>query len=155
MGRPSKYREEFATQAKKLCELGATAPDLANFFDVAVSTVKLWQVQHKAFSDALKVGKAAADRMVEQSLFRRAVGYEHDETDVRVVAGQIVKTELRKHYPPDTTACIFWLKNRKPEEWRDRHEIDHGNRDGNPLKHDHHHEISDAKLAAIAAAGRG
>lgn len=122
MARPSKFRPEFVEQARKLCQLGATAPDLATFFNVAVSTVKLWQVEHKAFSDALKVGKATADRLVEQSLFRRALGYEHDETDLRVVGTKLVKTPLRKHYPPDTTAAIFWLKNRKPKEWRDRHQ---------------------------------
>jgi hypothetical protein len=127
-GRPSKYRDEFAEQARKLCQLGATAPDLASFFGVAVSTVKLWQVQHKAFSDALKVGKATADKLVEQSLFRRALGYEHDEVDIRVVGTKLVKTPLRKYYPPDTTACIFWLKNRKPNDWRDKQalEVDAG-----------------------------
>lgn len=131
MARPTKYRDEFAEQARKLCALGATAPDLANFFGVAVSTVKLWQVEHKAFSDALKVGKSVADRMVEQSLFRRALGYEHDEVDIRVVGTKLVKTPLRKHYPPDTVACIFWLKNRKPKDWRDKHEV--GGPDDGPI----------------------
>ena len=133
-GRPSKYRSEFVEQAKKLCALGATAPDLATFFGVAVSTVKLWQVEHKEFSDALKVGKSTADRMVEQSLFRRAIGYEHDETDIRVVGTRLVKTPMRKHYPPDTTAAIFWLKNRKPKEWRDRIEKSISAPDGGPVQ---------------------
>lgn len=119
-GRPSKYKEEFAGQAKKLCALGATDAQLADFFEVAVSTVALWKVQHPEFSDALRVSKEEADAKVEQSLYRRAMGYEHDETDIRVVGGEIVQTPLRKFYPPDTTACIFWLKNRKPAEWRDK-----------------------------------
>lgn len=125
MARPSKFKPEFVEQAKKLCALGgATAPDLATFFAVSVSTIKLWQVQHKAFSDALKVGKATADKLVEQSLFRRAIGYEHDETDIRTIGTKLVKTPVRKHYPPDTTACIFWLKNRKPGEWRDKQAVE-------------------------------
>ena len=127
-GRPSKYRPEYADQARKLCELGATDADLASFFNVAVSTVSLWKVVHEAFSDALKASKAKADDAVERSLFQRAIGYEHDETDIRVIAGRVVKTPIRKHYPPDPTSMIFWLKNRRPEEWRDRREGD-GNTD--------------------------
>lgn len=119
-GRPSKYRPEFAEQAKKLCALGATDPQLADFFQVALSTVSLWKVQHKEFSDALSIPKAEADAKVEQSLYRRAMGYEHDEVDIRVIDGQIVETPIRKYYPPDTTAMIFWLKNRQPDAWRDK-----------------------------------
>lgn len=119
-GRPSKYKPEYADQAAKLCALGATDAQLADFFEVAVSTVALWKVQHAEFSDALKLAKDKADQLVEQSLFRRATGYECDEVDIRVVGGEIVQTPLRKFYPPDTTACIFWLKNRKASEWRDK-----------------------------------
>jgi hypothetical protein len=120
MARPTKYRPEFAEQAKHLCKLGATDAELASAFGVRVSTVALWKVQHKEFSDALRVTKAAADKRVEQSLFRRAVGFECDETDIRVVGGKVVQTTVRKVYPPDTTACIFWLKNRNRKDWRDR-----------------------------------
>lgn len=119
-GRPTLYKAEYAEQAKKLCELGATDAQLADFFEVAVSTVSLWKVKHQEFSDALKVAKEKADELVEQSLFRRAMGYECDEVDIRVIEGQVVQTPLRKIYPPDTTAAIFWLKNRKAAEWRDK-----------------------------------
>lgn len=125
MGRPSKYRPEFAGQAKSLCRLGATEDQLADAFGVSVRTVERWKVQEPEFCRALKVGKKAADEAVEKSLYRRALGYETDETDIRVVGTKLVKTPIRKHYPPDTTACIFWLKNRQPKEWRDRlqHEL--------------------------------
>lgn len=124
-GRPSKYKAEFAAQAAKLCKLGATDAQLADFFQVSVSTINLWKVQHKAFSESIKVPKAEADERVEQSLYRRAMGYEHDEVDIRVVDHAIIKTEIRKYYPPDSTAMIFWLKNRKPAEWREKQEIEH------------------------------
>lgn len=117
-GRPTKYKAEYAKQAKKLCELGATQPQIADFFEVATSTVNLWAVQHKAFSDALKIGKAVADEKVEQALYHRAMGYSHPEDDIRAIGGELTITPTIKHYPPDTTACIFWLKNRKPKEWR-------------------------------------
>lgn len=120
MARPSKYREEFAEQAAKLCALGATDAELADFFEVAISTVALWKVVHPEFSDALRAAKSIADERVEQSLYRRAVGYEHDEIDIRVVGGEVVQTPIRRRYPPDATSMIFWLKNRKPEQWRDR-----------------------------------
>lgn len=124
-GRPSKYKPEFAEQAAKLCALGATDAQLADFFDVAVSTINLWKVQHPEFSESIKVPKEQANDRVEQSLYRRAMGYEHDETDLRVVDHAIVATPIRKHYPPDTTAAIFWLKNRRPAEWRDKTDIEH------------------------------
>lgn len=133
-GRPTAYQPEYAEQAKKLCALGATDAQLADFFQVAVSTVALWKVKHQEFSDALKLAKAKADEMVEQSLFRRAMGYECEETDIRVIEGQIVETPIRKIYPPDTTAMIFWLKNRKPAEWRDKVNQEVSGVDGKPIE---------------------
>lgn len=124
-GRPTKYKSEYAEQAAKLCRLGATDAQLADFFGVSVSTINLWKVQHQEFSESIKVPKAEADARVEQSLYRRAMGYEHDEVDIKVVDKAIVMTPVRKHYPPDTTAAIFWLKNRQPEEWRDKNETEH------------------------------
>jgi len=117
-GRPTKYKKEYDEQARKLCLLGATFAELADFFEVAQSTVKLWAVQHSSFSDALKVGKEHADDKVEQSLYHRAMGYSHPEDVVKVVYGQIEIVRIMKHYPPDTTACIYWTKNRRPEKWR-------------------------------------
>ncbi len=125
MARPTKYKAEFADQAAKLCLLGATDAQLADFFEVSVSTINLWKVQHKKFSESIKVPKAIADERVEQSLFRRAMGYEHDEIDIRVVDHAIVQTPIRKYYPPDSTAMIFWLKNRKSGEWRDKQDHEH------------------------------
>jgi hypothetical protein len=125
MGRPSKYKAEFAAQAEKLCKLGATDQEVADFFEVDVRTLYRWKGEHTAFCQALKAGKVEADDRVERSLFARANGYEHDEVDIRVVSGKIVQTPIRKYYPPDTTAAIFWLKNRRPADWRDKQEIEH------------------------------
>jgi len=124
-GRPTKYKSEYATQAAKLCELGATDAQLADFFEVSISTINLWKVEHKAFSESIKLSKELADERVEQSLYRRAMGYEHDETDIRVLNNELVMTPIRKHYPPDATSMIFWLKNRKKDDWRDKNDIEH------------------------------
>lgn len=126
MGRPSKYKPEFVAQAEKLCLLGATDLDVADFFEVDVRTLHRWKAEYPDFCHSLKAGKEVADARVERSLFSRATGYEHDEVDIRVVKGEIVQTPIRKFYPPDTTAAIFWLKNRKPAEWRDKVEMEHG-----------------------------
>lgn len=121
-GRPSSYKPEYAEQAKKLARLGATDKEMADFFEVGEKTLNNWKQDYPEFLQSLKEGKLLADAEVSSKLFHRATGYEHEDTDIRVVAGQIVKTTLIKHYPPDTTACIFWLKNRQPDKWRDKQE---------------------------------
>ena len=125
MARPTKFKEEYIPQAEKLCKLGATDMEIADFLEVDVRTLYRWKGENEAFCQALKAGKEVADARVERSLFARANGYEHDEVDIRVVAGEIKQTPIRKYYPPDTTAAIFWLKNRRPAEWRDKQEIEH------------------------------
>ena len=124
-GRPSKYKSEYVEQAVKLCKLGATDIEIADFFDVEVRTLYRWKGEFEEFCQALKAGKEVSDERVERSLFARANGYEHDEVDIRVVDHTIVQTPIRKYYPPDTTAAIFWLKNRRPEQWRDKVETEH------------------------------
>lgn len=123
LGRPTDFKPEYVEQARKLCLLGATDQELADFFEVTARTIYRWKATQHAFCQALKAGKSEADDRVERSLFARATGYEHDEVDIRVVNGAIVQTPIRKFYPPDTVAGIFWLKNRRKEEWRDK--IDH------------------------------
>lgn len=122
MARPTKFKPEFVAQAEKLCRLGATDIEVADFLEVDVRTLYRWKGEHEEFCQALKAGKDVSDERVERSLFSRATGYEHDEVDIRVVGGGIVETPIRKFYPPDTTAAIFWLKNRKPDQWRDKTE---------------------------------
>lgn len=142
-GRPSSFKPEFVEQARQLAALGATDREVAQFFKVAESTLNLWKHTHPEFSESLKVGKSSADERVEQSLYRRAVGYTYDSEKVFQFQGDIVRAETTEHVPPDTTAGIFWLKNRKPEEWRDVKHID-----GN-MKHSLA-DITDDDLAAIA-----
>lgn len=125
MARPTKFKPEFIEQARKLCRLGATDMEIADFFGIEVRTLYRWKAENEEFCQALKIAKEEADERVERSLFARANGYEHDEVDIKVVAGQIVQTPIRKYYPPDTTACIFWLKNRKKADWRDKQDVEH------------------------------
>lgn len=132
-GRPTAYKVAYVKQAAMLAQMGATDIEMAAFFEVALSTFNLWKLKHPAFSESLKVGKGSADERVKASLYHRACGYSHPEVDIRVVDGAIVQTAITKHYPPDTTAGIFWLKNRCKDEFRDRVEHNHGIEEGNPL----------------------
>jgi len=125
-GRPSKYDPSMIEQAKKLAQLGATDRDVADFFQIDEATLYRWKHTHPEFCEALKVGKETADARVEQSLYRRALGYSHDAVKIAVNAqGEVTQVPYVEHFPPDTTAAIFWLKNRRPDEWRDKREHTH------------------------------
>lgn len=124
-GRPTGYKKEYAGQARKLCELGATDVDLADFFEVSDRTIYRWASKYDEFCQALKAGKGMADDRVERSLYHKAVGYSFDSEKVFQHQGQIVRAPTREHVPPDTTAAIFWLKNRRKDEWRDKQEHEH------------------------------
>jgi hypothetical protein len=124
-GRPTSYKPEFAKQARNLCLLGATNEDLAEFFEVAVSTVSLWLKEHDEFSDAVKAGRTAADAKVARRLYERAVGYSHPEEKIFQSDGGIIRVDTVKHYPPDTAAAFIWLKNRRRGQWTDRTEHNH------------------------------
>lgn len=119
VGRPSLYQPSFVIQATKLAELGATDLEAADFFGITRDTFYKWKHAHPEFADALKIGKQAADDRVERSLYHKAIGYSFDAVKIVVVGKEVRKVPYREHVPPDTTAGIFWLKNRKPEQWRD------------------------------------
>lgn len=144
-GRPTLFKPEYAEQAEKLCKLGATDGELADFFGVAESTINLWKLEHPKFSESIKSGKVKADSDVVESLYKRAMGYEHPEVHVSNYQGEVTLTPLTKRYPPDPTAAIFWLKNRRPEQWRDKTEREITIRKSAQ-------ELSDDELNRIAAA---
>lgn len=125
-GRPTKFKPEYVNIIKAMCELGATVTELADALGVADSTVYLWATKYPELQDAMKLGRDAADERVVNALYHRALGYSHPEDDIRVVNGQIEITPTVKHYPPDATSMIFWLKNRRPTEWRQQPEADDG-----------------------------
>lgn len=124
MGRPTDYREEYNEQAYKLCLLGHTDKDLAAFFDVTEQTINNWKSAHPNFFESLKRGKAYADSNVADRLYQRAMGFEHDSEEIKVVENEVIRVPIRKIYAPDTVAAIFWLKNRQPALWRDKQEIE-------------------------------
>lgn len=122
MARPSRYKAEFADQAVKLCRLGATDKELAEFFGVTEKTINNWKAAHPPFLQSLKAGKQLADADVADRLFQRAIGYSHPDVHISNYQGVVTITPITKHYPPDPTSMIFWLKNRRPDLWRDKPE---------------------------------
>lgn len=124
VGRPRTYQDKFAEQAAKLCALGATDEDLADFFNVNIRTVKRWMVEFPEFCHAVKTAKEEANDRVERSLYQRAVGYTFDAVKIMTSAGKEMIVPYREHVPPDVTAQIFWLKNRRKDQWRDKTEQD-------------------------------
>jgi len=135
-GRPTKFKEEYIEQGYKLAREGLTDQKIADFFNVDKVTLERWKLKYHDFRDSVRKGKDEHDsEVVENSLLRRALGYEYVETTREISPRANPETgeaELRitkkvtKQVAPDVTAQIFWLKNRQPERWRDRTEMQHG-----------------------------
>lgn len=141
-GRPTSYDPKYAKKAGELCrEKGYTDKNLAIHFKVSEATINRWKNEFCEFCESLKKGKDDFDsRVVEQSLLKRAVGYNYVETtrELQTDSGEVfdddseisiqtlvVTKKVNKHMAPDVTAQIFWLKNRKPQRWSDMKEIEH------------------------------
>ena len=113
MARPTKYNDEVFEKAMIAYKYGATDKQVAEDIKVCEDTIHNWKKKHPKFFESLKEQKRFADGDVEEALFKRAKGY---EKEVIKDNGNLEE----KHYPPDTTACIYWLKNRQPDKWTDR-----------------------------------
>ena len=130
-GRPTDFKSSYCKQVEKLCKLGATDKELADFFEVTEQTINNWKNDYPLFFESIKKGKTLADANVAERLYQRAMGFEHDSEEIKVVSdgmglgSSIERVKVRKIYPPDTIAAIFWLKNRQKDKWRDKTEIDH------------------------------
>ena len=106
-------------------ERGCTDEEAAELCGVTVQTIHNWRKANPEIFEALRDWKAQADGRVERSLYERALGYSHPEEKIFVHEGVVTRVATVKHYPPDPTSMIFWLKNRQPQQWRDKQEIAH------------------------------
>lgn len=127
MARPTDFKEHYVEEAEKLAMLGLTIVEMATVWGTTEQTLCTWQRKNPALAAAIRRGRTGPDAEVAMSLFKRATGYSHPAVKISVtnVEGEVIVTETpyTEHYPPDTAACIFWLKNRRPDLWRDK--IDH------------------------------
>lgn len=133
-GRKTTYKVGFNAIAAAMTTLGATDREVAQALQVSEQTLNTWKHKHPAFLESLKLGKDSSDKRVEVSLYKRANGYSFDSEKIFQVEGKALRVPFVEHVPPDTTACIFWLKNRKPLEWRDRKAVALENLDGKPFE---------------------
>lgn len=131
MGRRSAYKEEYNQLAENYALLGATDKEMADLFGITERTLNQWKKNFPEFLQSLKKGKSIADANVASKLYNRAIGYEFEEKHFEIkqpkkdVPPELIEAKrIKKHVPADTTAAIFWLKNRQPEKWRDRKEVD-------------------------------
>jgi transposase-like protein len=132
---------------------GLTDDQIAQNIGIRRETLYDWKKKYPNFSNALKKGKEVVDRQVENALLKRALGYSYDEVtherqynkekdEIELVPVKVVT----KQVAPDTTAQIFWLKNRRPDKWRDRKELDANvNHSNNPFQ-----ELSVEELKKLA-----
>ena len=114
---------------------GLTDEQIATNMGISAATLYNWKRDHLEIFEALKDGKDVADRQVENALFKSALGYTFDEVTKELKDDELVVTKVvHKEVQPNTTAQIFWLKNRKRAEWRDRVENAITGADGGAVK---------------------
>lgn len=126
MGRPTILDDRLKHIMVKLAEKGYTLQQIADTVRINRATLHRWLGADSDFCDTLKSAKNLSNELVEVSLLNRALGYSH--TAVKMFydkdRGKVIKEKYIEHYPPSEVAAIFWLKNRDPERWRDKQEID-------------------------------
>ena len=119
---------------------GLIDKQIANNLNISEDTFYEYKKKYPEFSEALKKGKEVVDYEVENALLKRAMGYDYEEetyeSRLNRESGEyeeVLTKRVKKHVQPDTTAQIFWLKNRKPDIWRDKQEIKHSGEINNPF----------------------
>ncbi|HIT88066.1 MAG TPA: transposase [Candidatus Coprocola pullicola] len=125
MGSKGKYKQWLEEDKLLLLESwardGCLDVDIAKKIGINTATLYTWKKKYSKFNDALKKGKEVVDTEVENALLKRALGYKYSEVKTESFSdGSVKKTVIVKEMPSDVTAQIYWLKNRKPENWRDK-----------------------------------
>lgn len=117
------HRLEFLREARELGLAGATDFEICEHFGVTQMTIYRWRAKYPEFDAALKLSKDIADGRIEASLYQKAHGYTFRSEEIKVVDGVVVRVPTVTHVPPDTTAMIFWLKNRQRAHWTDQTDV--------------------------------
>lgn len=112
----TKWRAHYIDLVRYMARCGMTANEIAADLGTTKKTLYVWRRDRPGFAEAMDEGRDLADARVEDALYRRAVGYRYKEERV-TNAGDVVVVELERE--PNPTAAIFWLKNRRPDRWKD------------------------------------
>lgn len=114
---------------------GLTDEQIAHNMGIRRATLYVWKKKYPYISDALKRGKEVVDVEVENALLKRALGYDYNEiTEIRENGVVTQRKIVKKYMAPDVTAQIFWVKNRKPDIWRDLKKIESDIKVTNPFE---------------------
>jgi hypothetical protein len=146
------FQASYLDVAYKLALLGLTEEQTCGVLNITRGTFDRWLKEHQDFAQAVRDGRASADGEVVKALFKRALGYSHPDVDIRVVRGAVVQTEIIKHYPPDTVACIYWLNNRQRGLWSNKVEARVVDGEGNDLPVMDPHEVARRLCFVLAQA---
>lgn len=129
VGRTNEYEtiwKHRLDEVEEWASMGLSNLQIANNMNIGDATLYDWQNKHPEFRDTIKRGKYKVDLQVENALFKKALGTEYTEVKKVYKNGKVIGEErVTKQLAPDTTAQIFWLKNRQPQDWRDRRHIEH------------------------------
>lgn len=124
-GPKSGFNEKIKETFLRLLKEGKTEDQVAEIVGVSRRTLCNWKGKHPELLHAVREARLAADELIEASLFSRALGYSHAEVKVFCNKdGEVTTHEVERHYPPDTLAAMFWLRNRQPERWKEKSEGD-------------------------------
>lgn len=131
----TKYRPMFALQVKDLRASGTPDIEIAKLFGVSKTTLYHWVTKYDAFRHAWQLGVDIATGRVEESLYKRALGYEAPREKVAFDKdGNVLRATYQEHVPADVGAIKYWLGNRAPDQWRERQSIEHSGPDGGPIE---------------------
>lgn len=121
-GPKTKYDKQTAITAGWLARDGKTHEEIAEALGIAESTFHEWLKKYPELSEAIKNNKDVSDNRVVDSLYKRAIGYDYEKTEIEVhVIGEKEfkkKKVIQMHVPGEPTAMIFWLVNRQPDKWK-------------------------------------
>lgn len=127
-GRPTKYNPSYhPAMAKLAAEGGRNDDEIANELRISTATLNNWKIKYPEFLECLRAGKKSVDDEVESALLKKALGFRENAVKIFMPSGapEPIYAPFEEYYPPDTTAGIFWLKNRQPERWREKVEQVH------------------------------
>nr|WP_250279013.1 transposase [[Clostridium] colinum] len=117
--------EEGLLKIEDWARQGLTDEQIAVKMAISTTTLYAWKNKYTEISETLKKGKEIVDIQVENALLKRALGYTTTEKKVKKEYGEITEEiTITKEIPPDPTSAIFWLKNRRPEQWREKREVE-------------------------------
>lgn len=143
-------------QIFKFALLGLTQKEIAFAFGVSIKAIEKWLREHVEFRRSYDLGRQASTAEVAHSLYKRAVGFEHDDLYITSVKGEVVKVPIKKYYPPNVTAAIFYLKNKtrsNENPWQDVQNIKHSGSVGIKRKPVDLSDLTEEELKILADIG--